>query len=182
MRRILISAFTLSFLAASALAQNASPTPAPQHAAEPGSPLAKYALVVSTISLLTSFVTGYFQFYTHRTKKPVVAISMVDLPPYPDEQRRTVINIKNVGTAATTRRVDITVSCSWMPFLSYRLNLPTAAYCLEPNEEYWWRFRMDDNIVPNSVVTVTVRDAQRDSWKLQEQINPPVPPVLPTSP
>jgi hypothetical protein len=148
---------------------------------EPAATIAKYALVVSLASALISAVTAYFQFRTHRAKKPAMVISMNGVPPYPDEQTTTYISVKNVGSAATSRDLDITVSCSWMPLLSYKLNLPSEAYCLEPNEEYWWRFRMNDRVVPNSMVVVTVRDQKRYFWKLQQHIES-VPSVLKSPP
>jgi hypothetical protein len=154
--------------------QQPSPSPVSSEtlSSSAGATVAKYALMVSGLSFLISIVTAYFQFRAHRAKRPVMLITMSNLPPYTDDNVQTVITIKNVGTAATTNQVGITVFCSWMPFLSYKLNLPTDTYCLEPNEEYWWRFRMDDRVVPNSIVVVTVRDAKRDSWKWQEQIYP----------
>lgn len=132
--------------------------------------IAKYALVVSICSALLSAITGYFQFRTYRARRPAVVITLTDLPPYKDNSAVTYVAVKNVGTAATTRQLDITVSCSWMPLLSYRLNLPSESYCLEPNEEYWWRFRMNDRVVPNSTVTVRVRDADRDYWEARQHI------------
>ncbi len=130
----------------------------------------KYALIVSISSAAISAITAYFQFRTHRARRPAVIITLSDLPPYQNDRATTYLAVKNVGTGATSRKLDITVSCSWMPFLSYRLNLPSEAYCLEPNEEYWWRFRMNDRVVPNSTVTVAVKDSRRHYWKLQEHI------------
>lgn len=132
--------------------------------------IAKYALLVSICSALVSAITGYFQFRTYRARKPAVIITLTDLPPYKDNNATTYVAVKNVGTAATTRRLDITVFCSWMPLLSYRLNLPSESYRLEPNEEYWWRFRMNDRVVPNSTVKVIVRNADQDYWETRQHI------------
>jgi hypothetical protein len=132
--------------------------------------IATYALAVSICSALISAITGYVQFRTYRARRPAVVITLTDLPPYTDNNATTYVAVKNVGTGATTRRLDITVFCSWMPLLSYRLNLPSESYCLEPNEEYWWRFRMNDRVVPNSTITVRVRDADRDYWETRQHI------------
>ena len=133
--------------------------------------IALYALAISVASLAASATTAFVQFRTHRAKKPVVAITISDLPPYTDNSGTTYVHIKNVGTAATSRHVNIAVSCTWMPLISYKLNLPTEDYCLEPSEEYWWRFRMNDRVVPNSMVTVIVSDAGADDfWKLHQHI------------
>lgn len=132
------------------------------------------ALGVSIISLLLSATTGYFQWRTHISKKPVVGITIDSLPPYGDPTDRTLIAIKNVGTAATTRELRITVSCSWMPLISYRLNFPTEKYCLDPNEDYWWELRLNEELVPNSTVRVTVWDSDRDHWERVAVLNTPV--------
>lgn len=132
-----------------------------------------WALGISAASLLISAAAGYFQFRAHRAKKPVISITMDGLPPYESQQAKTEVRVKNVGSASTTRRLDVTVHCSWMPLLSYRLNFPTETYCLEPEEEHWWRFRMNDNLVPNSLVKVTVWDADRDHSTAYEHLNTP---------
>jgi len=135
--------------------------------------LALLALGVSTLSLLVSGLVAYFHFRTHQSKKPVVNIELEELPPYENKQSRTLIRVKNVGTSPTTRDLQITVDCSWMPLVSYRLNFPTVKYCLDPNEIYWWRIRLNDQLVPNSVVRVTVWDSNRDHWEQHQILNTP---------
>jgi hypothetical protein len=155
------------------VAQSPSRSRVADAAQNPPSRAPNPALVIALLSLLVSTSTAYIQFRAHRAKKPVISITMTGLPPYRDAQARTEVKIKNVGTAATTRRLDVTVICSWMPLLSYRLNFSTASYCLEPNEEYWWGFRMNDSLVPNSLVKVVVSDSNRDDWIAYEHLNTP---------
>lgn len=155
-----------------------SPDPARTHTQQaPGGsesplPLAKWAFVVSIIALGISGTTAYFQLRTHQAKKPVINIAIDGLPPYESPQDRTLVTITNDGTAATTRQLDVRVDCSWMPLISYRLNLPDK-YCLEPNEHYWWRIRLNDQLVPNSMVKVTVWDSRRDHWQVSEHLETP---------
>jgi hypothetical protein len=133
-----------------------------------------WALGVSIVSLGVAAVTGYFQWRTHISKKPVVGITIDTLPPYDRPSDRTLVSVKNVGTAATTRELSITVSCSWMPLISYRLNLPTEKYCLEPSEDFWWELKLNEDVVPNSTVRVTVWDSDRDHWERIAVLNTPI--------
>ena len=164
--------YTAMWLQVSVPAGTGSAASSPQVQASVSIPWLAFA--VSIISLLLSATAGYFQWRTHISKKPVVGITIDDLPPYEDPTDRTVIAIKNVGTAATTRELSITVTCSWMPLISYRLNLPTEKYCLDPNEDYWWELRLNEELVPNSTVRVTVWDSDRDHWERVAVFNTPV--------
>ena len=130
-----------------------------------------WAFAVSVLALVLSAGAVYFQLVTHRAKKPVINIQISGLPPYASEDDRTKVVIQNVGTKATSRKVHVTVDCSWMPLISYRLNFPSEGYCLEPGEEHRWRLRLNEKLVPNSLVRVTVWDSNRDHWSAYEHLN-----------
>ena len=116
-----------------------------------------------------------------KTKHPVMDIKLDNLPPYQGEKEKSILRLKNVGTKATNPNLSTTLSCSWMPSLSMKFNLPSEGYILSPNEEIIWKFRLDENIPPSSLVHVEILDTLIDKrfygesknilqWELTEQL------------
>ena len=102
-------------------------------------------------------------------KTPVMDIKLDNLPPYENENEKTILRLKNVGTKQTNPEFSTIVSCSWMPSLSLKFNLPSSGYYLAPNEEITWKFRLDENFLPTSTVHVKVND-KGSVWVLTEQL------------
>lgn len=119
---------------------------------------------------------------TEKTKTPVMEIKLDNLPLYKSEKEKSILRLKNVGTKATNPNLSTTLSCSWMPSLSMKFNLPSETYILEPNEEIIWKFRLDENIPPSSLVHVEIIDKYIEKkgfyitmenfrkWELTEQL------------
>lgn len=116
-----------------------------------------------------------------KTKTPVIDIKLDNLPPYKGEKEKSILRIKNVGTKATNPNLSTTLSCSWMPSLSMKFNLPSEDYILAPNEKIIWKFRLDENIPPSSLVYVEILDTLIEKrfyggsknalqWELTEQL------------
>lgn len=102
-------------------------------------------------------------------KTPVMDIKLDNLPPYENEKEKTNLRLKNVGTKETDHDFSTILSCSWMPSLSLKFNLPSSGYYLAPNEEITWKFRLDENFPPTSTVRVKVQD-KGISWEFTEQL------------
>jgi hypothetical protein len=135
--------------------------------------------VISTIVVLFATVINLYIAYrgywiSHKTesaKRPVVDIKLEGLPPYVDDNQKTILKLKNVGTKETNADLFVIVSCSWMPAISYKMNFPSEGHTLDINEEIIWRFRLDEHYTPNSVVAVQVTDSKTSMfWELHEQI------------
>ena len=114
--------------------------------------------MATIITVLATAINIYFVFKTHSAKRPVVDISVSGLPPYKSKDDLTIITLKNVGTAPTGPNPQVILACSWMPSVSYFLNLPSERYNLDANEQITWRLRLDSRLVPNSTVTIKVVD------------------------
>jgi hypothetical protein len=135
--------------------------------------------VISTIIVIVATAINLYFVYrnwglaqeSHKSKKPVLDIKLETLPPYKDDAHKTILSIKNVGTKETSSDLLVIVSCSWMPSISYKMNFPTDAYRLDPNEEIIWKFRIDEHYTPNSIVAVKITDGGSNiMWDLHEQI------------
>jgi hypothetical protein len=129
-------------------------------------------IVFAAITVVATVLNIYFAYNTHRSRKPVLDIRVSDLPPYSAPEKKTVVILKNVGTAPTSTKLEVLFSCSWMPSLSYKLNLPIEDYKLDPNEEITWQFRTDGTIPPNSQIVIKANDLERKViWERHEQIS-----------
>lgn len=123
----------------------------------------------TVIIIIATIFNLWFVYQNWAIKKPVVEILVDTLPKYKSDQDKTVVTIKNVGEKATGQNPDVTISCSWMPNISYRLNFPTNSYNLEPKEAMIWKVRLDSAPPENSSIVITVRDGAF-SWERHEQI------------
>ena len=103
------------------------------------------------------------------TKKPVVDIKLDNLPPYENENEKTILRLKNVGIKETNPDFSTILSCSWTPSLSLKFNLPSSGHQLAPNEEISWKFRLNENFPPTSTIRVQVSD-KSFFWELTEQL------------
>ena len=91
-----------------------------------------------------------------KEKKPVIDIKVDNLPPYNNQNEKTILRLKNVGTKATTPNMETSLSCSWMSSISLKFNMPSKDYVLDPNEEIIWKFRLDENFPNSSTIYVEV--------------------------
>jgi hypothetical protein len=129
------------------------------------------------ITLIATAVNVFFVYKNyqltsqrHQAYQPVVDIKLDGLPPYNEPADKTLIKLKNVGQASTTT-LDVNLSCSWMPTVSYTFNFPTPNFILAPNEEIIWRMRLDQNYKPGDTVRLKVIDRKGTQWwELHEQI------------
>ena len=103
-------------------------------------------------------------------KNPVIDFVINNLPEYTEAADKTSITLKNVGTRATGKEPDVTITCSWMANMSYKLNFPSDNYNLEPNETMTWKIRLDNNPPANSSVIVRVY-SNGCTWEHHEQIS-----------
>lgn len=128
-------------------------------------------LFATVINLYIAYRGYWISHKSESAKRPVIDIKLEGLPPYADDNQKTVLRLKNVGTKETGPDPVAVVSCSWMPTLSYKMNFPSDGYIIDVNEEVIWRFRLDEHYSPNSVVAVKVTDTKTSTfWDLHEQI------------
>lgn len=132
-----------------------------------GIPIIDY---ISTVIIVgATIISLYFVYKNYMTKVPVIDIKLKNLPPYANENEKTVLKLKNVGNKMTGKSFDTTLSCSWLPSISLKFNPPSKGYTLDPNEEIIWKFRLDENYPPSSSIYVKVDDENK-YWELSEQI------------
>ena len=117
-----------------------------------------------------------------KEKNPVIDIKVDNLPPYNDQNEKTTLRLKNVGTKATNPNLMTSLSCSWMPSISLKFNMPSEDYTLEPNEQIIWKFRLDENFPNSSTIYINVRSKKNYTdgkfrkkymtlhWELTEQL------------
>ena len=114
---------------------------------------------ISTLVIIGATILNlYLVYINYKIKTPVIDIKLDNLPTYKNEEEKTILKLKNVGTKTTKPNLEITLSCSWMPSMSMKFNLPSKAYHLAPNEEIIWKFRMDENFPMASTVHVLVKE------------------------
>ncbi|RIA31597.1 hypothetical protein DFO61_2321 [Ectopseudomonas oleovorans] len=111
----------------------------------------------------------WFVYSNWSIKKAVIEIQAESLPKYSSDEEKTLITIKNVGEKATGKKPTVTISCSWMPNISYNLNFPSDGYNLEHKESMKWKIRLDNNPPANSSIIIRVSD-NGAGWEHHEQI------------
>lgn len=128
--------------------------------------------IISTIIIIIATLFNlYLTLWKYLQQTSVIDIKIDNLPPYPNEKEKTVITLKNVGLKKTKKNLNVTLSCSWLSGISYKLEFPSESYFLAPNEEISWKIRINDNIPENSNIRVNVRTPYGTSWDLHEQIS-----------
>lgn len=132
-----------------------------------GIPIIDY---ISTVIIVgATIISLYFVYKNYMTKVPVIDIKLKNLPPYANENEKTVLKLKNVGNKMTGKSFDTTLSCSWLPSMSSKFNLPSKGYRLDSNEEIIWKIRLDENYPASSTINVKVID-NKFTWELNEQL------------
>ena len=126
---------------------------------------------VPTIIIIGATIFNlYLVYINYRIKVPVIDIKLDNLPPYKNEGEKTTLKLENVGNKKTNPDLETTLSCSWMPSISMKFNLPSKGYHLAPNEKIIWKFRMDENFPQASTVYVLVEERRGYSWEFTEQL------------
>jgi hypothetical protein len=134
-------------------------------------------MTYDSLNYSTAIIVGatvlnlYFVYLNYLIKTPVIDIKLESLPPYENKTDKTVLRLKNVGTKGTKSDFETILSCSWIPSMSMKFNLPSEGHRLDPNEEIIWRFRLDENFPPTSTIHVTVNEGKFGlTWELTEQL------------
>ena len=133
---------------------------------------------ISTIIIIGATILNLAIVYkSYLIKKPVIDIKLENLPPYDDNNtEKTVLKLKNVGGKDSSSNFTTILSCSWMESMSLKFNLPKGHF-LAQNEEIIWKFRLDENIPPNSSINVVVEQkawflaTRVMGWNYSEQLN-----------
>ena len=130
--------------------------------------------ILAIVIIGATVLNLYIVYLSYLIKKPVIDIKLENLPPYDDKTEKTILKLKNIGQKDSSRDFTTILSGSWMPSMSLKFNLPERHF-LAQNEEIIWKFRLDENIPPNSSINVIVKQKfgfyRTAVWTFSEQIN-----------
>ena len=129
-------------------------------------------IVVATAINLFFVAKGYWlNKKKSDSEAAVIDINMTNLPPYTgDCDKRTVVSLKNVGTAKSEPGLLVLVNCSWTPGVSYKLNFPTESTKFGINEEFSWKLHLPGNPPEGSNISVEVKAKDSADFIFQEQV------------
>jgi hypothetical protein len=128
-------------------------------------------ITCTIIVVIATIINLFFAYRNFVEKTAVVEIKVENLPPYSNPEEKTTVLLKNVGTTKTSANFEALITCSWMPNMSYKLNLPNQAFFLAPNEEVTWKIRLDNDVIKNSTVSIKVTDKRGYYWDRHDQVS-----------
>ena len=145
---------------------------------------------ISVLIIIVATIFNLFVIYKNlkiaenreKEKNPVIDIKVDCLPPYNSQNKKTILMLKNIGTKSTNPNMKTSLSCTWMPFISFQFDVPTENYILEPNEEIIWKFKLSEDVPVSGTIFIEVLDLKtvrryiffknyiQARWELTEQI------------
>ena len=129
-------------------------------------------VLVTILNVFLTYKNVALAYRKHQDQKPVIDITVEKLPPYQNDDEKTVLILKNVGNKDSDPNLLIILNCSWLTGISYKFNLNTESSYLAVNEEIKWKIRINDKIPPNSKITIDVLNPiDGRGWNYSEQIS-----------